>query len=226
MYPIKHLRLVAVTTVAIALCAPPVASAHDHGRPAVSPAAGGGMTGGELLGQGWAVGPWTADDPANGHCVTLAPGVISPRPADGPATCTATPSTLFFVQFGSSCFNFEVPAGSGDPDDEAVQLACARTFDEEVAKVRLVVDGRPVNTKTPRFELVSPQRSVVVPPNSFFDPSLGLEPGDVVTFTAHGWGAVVHDLRPGVHTVREVATFHGIPDVFDATAVIYVARDR
>ena len=119
-----------------------------------------------------------------------------------------------------------MPEGAGDPDDEAVQLACARAFDETIAKVRLVVDGRPVNTKTPKYELVSPQRSVVVAPNSFFVTEVGLEPGDVVTFTAHGWGAVVHDMRPGVHTVREIATFTDTDEVFDVTAVINVVRDR
>src|SRR5262245_30547745 len=80
--------------------------------------------------------------------------------------------------------------------------------------------GRPVNTKTPKYELVSPPRSVVVAPNSFFVTEVGLEPGDVVTFTAHGWGAVVHDMRPGVHTVREIATFTDTDEVFDVTAVI------
>jgi hypothetical protein len=55
----RHLRLTVLATLAIGLCAAPTTGAHPHGhsvRAVVAPARGGGLTGGDLLGEVWAQG--------------------------------------------------------------------------------------------------------------------------------------------------------------------------
>ena len=60
-----------------------------------------------------------------------------------------------------------------------------------------VDNGDPINIVRPRFELFSPQRTIALPADNVFD----VPAGTPLTFTAHGWGVVVHSLRPGRHTV-------------------------
>jgi hypothetical protein len=150
--------------------------------------------------------------------------VAGSRPSTKEHRCPPTTRTRLFIQFGAACFEFEVePERSTDP---AVQLACARAFNATIATIHLVVDGRSINTYKRRFEAASPQRGVLVVPGSFFETELGYHPGDIVTFVAEGWAAVVHDMSPGRHTVREVATFTDTDDVYDVTAVINVLPSR
>jgi hypothetical protein len=193
-----HRRLIALAAVAIAGCAAPVAAAHDRdhdGRPVIAPARGvGGVTGGELLAAAWSRAALT-DDPYMGSCAPIARGVLLPRaPHDtGRADCTATRHTRLFTNFGTACFAFELPPGSTEAD----QLACALESDQAIQAINITVDGREsVNIVRRRFELVSPQTTVQLPPDNVFG-----VPAGPTTFTAHAWGAVVRNLPLGPHRI-------------------------
>ncbi len=68
---------------------------------------------------------------------------------------------------------------------------------EFVTTLRVAVDDdAPVDLRTGRFEVISPQQSVQVPPDSAF----GL-PAGPATLVAHAWMAQLRTLRPGQHTV-------------------------
>ena len=64
-----------------------------------------------------------------------------------------------------------------------------------------VDDGPTVDLLSPRFEVISPQRTVQLPPDNF----LGVDP-QTATFVAHGWAALVRGLRPGQHTITVTVT--------------------
>jgi hypothetical protein len=168
----RHLRHTVLTTLAIALCAAPATAAHphnDHGRAAISPARGGGLTGGELLGEAWARALSGSNAAFQGTCTTLAPGVLQGHGGDdGIATCKATSHSRLFVGFGSFCSDLEDGLTT-----EREQLACASAVSQESLT------------------------ELNVTANNFF----GVPAGTPLTFTAHGWGIVVHSLRPGRHTV-------------------------
>jgi hypothetical protein len=200
----RHLRHTVLTALAIALCAAPATAAHphnDYGRAAISPARGGGLTGGELLGEAWARGLSGSNAPFQGTCTTLAPNVLQGHGGDdGIARCTATPRSRLYVGFGSFCDDLE-----NGLETEREQLACARAASQEFLKeLNVTVDnGDPINIVRPRFELFSPQRTIELPADNDF----GVPAGTPLTFTAHGWGVVVHSLRPGRHIVTlEVVT--------------------
>ena len=80
----RHLRHTVLMTVAVALCTAPVAAADNrdetsHGA-VVAPASGGGLTGGEMLGEDWARGlARSSPDPFDGSLLT--PLVIRDNPA-------------------------------------------------------------------------------------------------------------------------------------------------
>ena len=66
--------------------------------------------------------------------------------------------------------------------------------------ISIAVDGgEPVDIRNPRFELISPQRSVELPEDNY----LGV-PAGPATFVAHGWAGLVEKLRPGEHTITVV----------------------
>ncbi len=194
----RHLRHTVLTALAIALCAAPATAAHphnDHGRAVISPARGGGLTGGELQAEAWARGLSGSNATFQGTCTTLAPNVLQGHGGDdGIARCKATPRSRLYVGFGSFC------SDRGDGlETEREQLACARAVSHEFLKeLNVTVDnGDPINIVRPRFELFSPQRTIALPADNDF----GVPAGAPLIFTAHGWGVVVHDLRPGRHTV-------------------------
>jgi hypothetical protein len=194
----RHLRHTVLATLAIALCAAPATAAHphnDHGRAAISSARGGGLTGGELQAEAWARGLSGSNAPFSGTCTTLARNVLQAHGGDdGTATCKATPHSRLYVGFGSFCSDL----GDG-LETEQEQLACAATVSHESLKeLNVTVDNRDtINIVRPRFELFSPQRTIALPADNFFD----VPAGTPLTFTAHGWAVVVHSLRPGRHTV-------------------------
>jgi hypothetical protein len=198
------------------LCAPAAAQASPRGNDAVvAPARGAGMTGGQLLGEAWAQSNYTnAPNPFNGSCESLARDVLVAHFDDNlSARCQATQRTRLFLFFGTACFNVEENVG----DTEEAQLACAVGSDRSIHELNVTVDGATTALVNPRFELFSPQRTVQLPEDNVF----GVPE---VSFTAHGWGAVVRRLRPGVHTVTMelVAPDWGEPATF--TVVVDVTR--
>jgi hypothetical protein len=115
--------------------------------------------------------------------------------------CTIEQGTTFTTAFGS------VWSSADDPlaDTEAEQLAVALAIDREIVRgVTVTVDdGMTVDIHTPRFELFSPQRTVLLPPDAIFD----LHGPQIVTLTAHAWGAAVRKLSLGQHTIVVDVTF-------------------
>lgn len=190
-------RIVAAA-LTLAVFAAPIAAAHGPqkgGGAVVSPARGGGLTGGELLGEAWARGNYSNDpNPLNGTCESIARDVLAAHFDDDlTATCTATQRTRLFLYFGTACFNVE--EGVGETREE--QLACAVASDRAIHELNVTVDGsETINIVSRRFELFSPQRMVQLPEDNVFGVA-----AQTATFTAHAWGAVVRRLRPGQHIV-------------------------
>jgi hypothetical protein len=200
-------RRIVWVTLAVALSVATVAVAYDphrDDRAVVAPARGGGLTGGELLGEAWALGlvqPADQPDAFAGTCVTLAHDVIAPHPDNGSATCTGTRATRLLVFWGSECSNRDDPPA----DTRAAQLACVTTADRAIKALEVTVDdGDSIDIVRPRFELFSPQRTITLPPDNVFGTD-----ERTATFTAHAWGAVIRSLRPGRHTVTFAVALDG-----------------
>ncbi|HET8988258.1 MAG TPA: hypothetical protein VFN43_07080 [Humibacillus sp.] len=198
------------------LCASSTVHASPKGADAVvAPAHGAGMTGGQLLEEAWARSNYTnAPNPLNGSCESLARDVLVAHFDDDlSARCQATQRTRLFLYFGTACFNVEEGVG----ETEEAQLACAVGSDRSIHELNVTVDGETTALVNPRFEIFSRQRSLQLPEDNVFGES-------EVSFTAHGWGAVVRRLRPGVHTVTMelVAPDWGEPTTF--TVVVDVLR--
>jgi hypothetical protein len=217
----RHLRRTVLAALAVALCAAPAAAAHphhDHGHATISPARGGGLTGGELQAEAWARGLSGSNDPFQGTCTTLARNVLQAHGGDdGTARCNATRDSRLFIGFGSFCSDLE-----DGVETEQEQLACAATVSHESLKeLNVTVDNRDtINIVRPRFELFSPQRTIALPADNFFD----VPAGTPLTFTAHGWAVVVHSLRPGRHTVTLEVVHPDNSRVLFITVFLDVAR--
>jgi hypothetical protein len=213
----RRLRHTVLSALAVALCAASTASAHVGSGAFVSPARGGGLSGGELLGEAWVqtLTLTNAGHPPNGVCNTLARNVIAAVGGDaGPPTCTITPRTRLLVFSGSFCSSAE-----GFPT-AAQQRRCAVNFDRGFQEINVSVDGaEPVNIVRRRFEEISPQRWVRLPADNI----AGL-PAGPATFVAHAWAAVVHGLRPGLHTVTMEIVNPEFGDPFSFTAAVLDVR--
>ena len=183
----RHLRHTVLAAVAVALCLAPVARAQNprkDGGAVVAPAKD------KWLGESWAqlFAIPLAENPFAGNgtqpCLTLANKVI--QEFGGP--CTIEQGTTFTTAFGSVWTNADDPMD----DTRAEQLAVALAIDREIVRdVTVTVDdAMPVSIHTPRFELFSPQRTVLLPPDAIFE----LHGPEIATLTAHAWGAAVRKL--------------------------------
>jgi hypothetical protein len=188
----RHLRHIVLAAVAVALCVAPVAGAHgpdkDGGGAVVAPAKD------KWLGEFWAqiYALPVSENPFAGHgrCLTVGHKVVQ---AAG-APCTIEQGTAFTLGFGTAWSSVEDPF----PQTRAEQLALAVAANQQVVGMTVTVDGGdPVEIRTPRFELFSPQRTVLLPADNI----LGLDGPQTITLSAHGWGAVVRKLSPGEHTI-------------------------
>jgi hypothetical protein len=204
----RHLRCAVLAIVAVALCAAPVAvakkNANKGGGAVVAPVRSvAGLSGGELFGEAWAKLLSNPVGTFSGSCMPLGHKgkVLAPEPGeDFTATCTVKPGTPLFFWFGSECSNVEEPPFFGETAAE--QRECAVAADEFFVSATITVDDGPtVGFLNSRFELISPQRTVQLPPDNF----LGVDP-QPATFVAHGWGALVRGLRPGEHTITVTVT--------------------
>jgi hypothetical protein len=196
----RDLRHIVLAAVAVALCVAPVAGAQspreDRGGAVVAPAKD------KWLGESWAqiYSLPLSENPFAGNgnpCLTLANKVI--QEFGGP--CTIEQGTTFTTAFGSAWSSAEDPF----PQTEAEQRAIVVALDREIVRgVTVTVDDGPtVDIHTPRFELFSPQRTVLLPPDAIFD----LHGPQTVTLTAHAWGAAVRKLNVGEHTIVVDVTF-------------------
>ncbi len=202
----RHLRPTVLAAIAVALCIAPVASAQSprehRGGAVVAPAKD------KWLGESWAqlYSLPVSENPFRGNgnpCLTLAHKVI--QEIGGP--CTIEQGTTFTLYLGSAWSSAEDPF----PQTKAEQLALAIASDREnVVGITVTVDGgHPVQIRIPRFELFSPQRTVLLPEDNFINnPEAGIDvPAQTVTLTAHAWGAAVRKLSLGEHTIVVDVTF-------------------
>jgi hypothetical protein len=186
----RHLRQAVLVAVAVALCLAPVAGAHDRGGAVVAPAKA------MWLGEGWAqlYSLPLSENPFEGNgnpCMKVGHKVI--QEIGGP--CTVEKGTALTLGYGTAWSNVEDPF----PETRKEQLAVATEADyESVAGMTITVDGGdPVEIRTPRFELFSPQRTVLLPADNI----LGVDGPQIVTLSAHAWGAVVRKLSVGEHEI-------------------------
>ena len=217
----RRVLALAILTVATSGLTAAVANASAGHRDTVVPVRHvAGLTGDELLGESWAARlVLPAENRFVGRCQPLGRGGQVLQPVigdDGTATCTARPGKPIFLRYGTFCNDVEPPPYFGA--DAAAQRACAVALDEGVVALRIGVDGRPpVEIHRPRFDLISPQRTVQLPPDNF----MGVPP-QTMTFVAHAWGALVDGLRRGRHTI----TFQIVTVDFDATVTVVVHVGR
>ena len=207
----NQLRRFTLVMLALVLLAAPAALAKEKQKGELVPVPNriAGMTGGELLGEGWA----TLAVPAgtfSGGCMPVAHKIVAPEvDADSNASCTVRKGTTIMLFLGSECSNVEeVPFFGADAHE---QRECAIEADEFFVSALVSLDGgAPVEQVAPRFEEISPQRSVELPPDNI----LGVDPGPA-TFVAHGWVVLVHKLDPGEHLLTgTVTTDDGITSSF------------
>ena len=177
----RHLRLTVLAALAAALCMAPVAgaqAAQARGDAVVAPAKD------KWLGETWAqlYSLPLSENPFEGNgnpCLAVGHKVI--EEIGGP--CTVEKGTALTLGFGTAWSNVEDPF----PETREEQLAVATEIDyENVAGMTVTVDGgNPVEIRTPRFELFSPQRTVLLPADNI----LGADGPQIVTLSAHAWGA-------------------------------------
>jgi hypothetical protein len=208
----KQLRRLTLVMLALALCATPAALAKDKQKGELVPVQHrvAGMTGGELLGEGWADFLTAPAGTFSGGCMPVAHKVVSAEvDADGNASCTLRKGTTIMLFLGSECSNVEEEPFFGA--DARQQRECAIEADQFFVSALVSLDGgAPVQQVAPRFEEISPQRSIELPPDNV----LGVDPGPA-TFVAHGWVVLVQKLDPGEHLLTgSVTTADGITTPF------------
>jgi hypothetical protein len=188
-----------VAGVVLCVCAP-VAGAHppkQDGAVVAPIHRVGDLTGPEAFAESWTRGLLVSgEDPYAGGCAPVGRAVELLPGEDFTGECTVPEGTKVLIMIGANCSDVEEPPFYGE--DEAAQAECARAFTAEAfPSITVSVDGAPpVQIRTPEHELLTPQRSIVLPP----DNTLGVEPGPA-TFVAHGWGAKIRGLDVGTHTI-------------------------
>lgn len=212
----RHLGHTVLLALAIALSAASVAGAHD----AQQGQSGAVLTPSQpkLLGEAWAqlYSLPISENPFFGNgspCLTVGHHVINV--IEG-GSCTVTRRTAIMLFIGTAYSNVEDPF----PADEASQRAVAYAADQAISEIHVTVDDdEPVEIRTPRFELFSPQRTVQLPA----DNALGV-PAQTVTLTAHGWSTLIRNLRPGSHTIVIDAVWNGEPAVYRFSVTVVRGR--
>ena len=195
----RLLRRTVLATALIALAAAPAVAAA-HGDPVVTPSTG------DLLGESWVRAyQFPAAGPAD-PCVHLTRRVVR---AYGAARCTLERGEALLLGAGTACSDLD------EPPTYAVgaraQRRCAIRSDRSIRSSTLSIDGGPViDLHRPRFELVSPQQTFLLPPDNGF----GAGPGPW-TLTAHGWEAIVWRLSVGTHHLVGTVDFGGEVETFD-----------
>jgi hypothetical protein len=149
----------------------------------------------------------------NGNpCLTVGRGVVQ-EIGNGP--CRIEDGWTVMLGFGSGWISAQDPF----PQTRAQQCALTQAADRATfAAAQLTVDGTAtVNLYTSRFELCSPQVTLLLPEDNIDD----LPGPQIVTETAHGWFAAVRHLRPGRHTIVANATLaDGTPFTVPSTVIV------
>ena len=147
--------------------------------------------------------------------------MVAPEPdSNFTAQCTIKKGTALFFYFGSDCSDVEPPPFFGA--DAEAQRDCAVAVDHDFFRGATVsVDGdEAIDFFKPRFELVSPQRTVDLPPDNV----LGV-PAQRATFVAHAWAVAVRKLHIGQHTITVVVSdAEGVVSTFAASIEVVSGR--
>jgi hypothetical protein len=203
--------LIAATALAVA-----AAPARAHG-PNFAPAYAGGLTPGQLSGE-ITVGSLSGRHiPFRGTCSIYVRTVAVPHPPlnDGPVACTIRQDQSLYLQWGAFCARFEGYRTAAE------QRRCAIESNATLEKVEISIDAAPAfDIVRDRFQFLSPQRWVLVGAGNDFG-----APPQLTSFVAHGWAALVKDLRPrpsAYHIVRRV-TYDG-SEPFDQIVELTVTR--
>jgi hypothetical protein len=183
----SYARRIALVVVAVLVLSAPAAEAR--------------LKGGELLGEAWFQ---VLSHPAgtfSGGCMPVTHKVVSPEvDLEGNASCTIRKGTTVMLFLGSECSDVEEPPFFGATARE--QRECAIAADEFFVSAQVSIDGGdPIEQVDPRFEFISPQRTVDLPEDNF----LGVEAQEA-TFVAHGWILLIQKLRPGDHVISGTVT--------------------
>jgi hypothetical protein len=214
----RHLRcfVLAAATAALFTASPAGAHPLNEDRPAAifTPAKPAWL--GEAAAQ-FAALP-VAENPYAGNgnqCLTVGQKVLQ---IVGSGPCRIQEGWTLFLGYGGGWANVVDPF----PQTQAQQCALARAEDRaSFIAARLTVDGTAtVDLLASRFELCSPQRTVLMPADNI----LGVPGPQIVTLTAHGWYAAVRQLRPGRHTIVGESTFADGPHFTLPITVIVVPR--
>lgn len=220
----RHLRCVPLAVLAVALCASPVAAAHDPhagGRAVVTPVSGHQIAQWHktFLEMPAAINPrWgTGDDP----CVRFGPGgKLLSAISFGEVTCTAELGTVVTTGAGHFCSTFDFDF---DTEFYAVgrheQRRCARAVSRETG-VRVTVDDHTVDLFRRRFASFSPQTTVQLPADNVFQPV-----AQTATITAFAWSANVRNLRVGRHLITTEVDLDGETHRFDHIIIIVPRSD-
>ena len=143
----NQLRRFTLVMLALALYATPDALAKDKqkGELVPVPQRVAGMTGGELLGEGWADFLAAPAGTFSGGCMPVAHKVVSPEvDAEGNASCTIRKGTTLMLFLGSECSNVEEEPFFGA--DARQQRQCAIEADQFFVSALVSLDGgAPVN---------------------------------------------------------------------------------
>jgi hypothetical protein len=208
---------------AVAICTVPSAAARSGDRSGGARLAPAhvihGMTGGELVGAGFAqfYGSQVDEPPQICPMVGRRNDILRMSPTGEISACTVKPGTPIYINgMGNACSDVEPEPFFGE--DAAAQAACTWAFLHDfVLEINISVDGRtPVNIRQDRFEFTSPQMTVVLPEDNLF----GLEAGTTATLVAGGYLAVIRGLTPGLHRiVSEVVSSEGD---FTSTLIVNV----
>jgi hypothetical protein len=146
-------------------------------------------------------------------------GVLYPANGGLDRLCTVRQGTPVYV---NGLFCAWSSAEDPFPQDEASQRALCFDFDKTVAKSLVSIDGgRPVDVRDRHFSVFSPQRSVQLPPDNLLEIPPPPEP---ITFSGHGWMAMVVDLPPGLHAIRSANTWIDGSEPYIFTKFVNVVR--
>ena len=138
--------------------------------------------------------------------------------AYGAARCTLERGEALLLGAGTACSDVEPPPTYAPT--ARTQRRCAIRSDRSIRSSTLTVDGGPViDLHRPRFELVSPQQTFLLPPDNAFHAGPG-----PWTLTAHGWEAIVWRLGLGTHHLVGTLDFGAGVETFDH--IVDVVRHR
>lgn len=211
----RHLRcfVLAAATAALFTASPAGAHPLNEDRPAAifTPAKPAWL--GEAAAQ-FAALP-VAENPYAGNgnqCLTVGQKVLQ---IVGSGPCRIQEGWTLFLGYGGGWANVVDPF----PQTQAQQCALTQAADRATfAAAQLIVDGTAtVNLYSSRFELCSPQVTLLLPEDNIDN----LPGPQIVTETAHGWFAAVRHLRPGRHTIVADATLaDGTPFTVQSTVIV------